>query len=338
MFYRNLRNNKININGHKKNQTSYLSPHTDISSKYNPCSPNKTCKTNNKQKKYYNINKTDNLSSKIKSKIAKGRINNLNINFNNVIFNAPLSNISQNLNFNSNIINNSKSFNIVSNSNNNIMSNNTFLNNNNSLNNSNNTNINLSEGSHKKDKTAYILNLKNVYNNISRNRLSIYGNCFNQTENFSLTNNLTKTTDKSRVINHTYSNLYSNDKGKIFITKKNRILIKKQNNKSGNQKHTKKIIKNSKKNIKTLNKKIENLTHTNRIKKNIKILKNKKIEIREKNIASFHSKEKEKENSKILYISPNTTGRNVFIAHRINVNRNSNLLAKKFNKSRIKKK
>ena len=41
-----------------------------------------------------------NISSKIKSKIAKGRINNLNINFNNAIVNAPLSNIIQNLNFN----------------------------------------------------------------------------------------------------------------------------------------------------------------------------------------------------------------------------------------------
>ena len=153
IFYRNLLNTKLNIKSHKKSQTTYLSPTFEIPhTKDKPSSPKIL---NKQQKQYYNINKSDNISSKIKSKISKGRINNLNINFNNVIFNAPLSNINENINFNNNLINNnnSNSFKIFSNeNNNNLRNNNTFLNNN-SLNNSRNTNNNnLSDGVNQKDK------------------------------------------------------------------------------------------------------------------------------------------------------------------------------------------
>ena len=343
IFYRNLLNSKLNINSHKKSQTTYLSPTLEIPNTKNKPSSPKIVK--NQQKQYYNINKSDNISSKIKSKISKGRINNLNINFNNVIFNAPLSNINENINFNNNLINsnNSNSFKIVTNANNNNYknNNNTYLNNNNSLNNSGNTNNNnLSDGVNQKDKNIYIMNLKNVYNHISRNRMNIYGNSFTQTENYSLTNNNTKTTydkNKNNIINHTYNNLYSNEKNNIFNLKKNKILIKKSRNKSGNQKHSKKIIKNSikkaKKSIKNPNKKIDYGNNSNRLVKNIKI---KKIDNQEKNIQSFHNKDKNNNNnSKILYASPNTTGRNI-ISQPINVNRNSTLFSKKNNKSKKK--
>ena len=340
IFYRNLINNKLNINNHKKSQTTYLSPNFEIPNTKNKPSSPKIAK--NQQKKYYNINKSDNISSKIKSKISKGRINNLNINFNNVIFNAPLSNINENINFNNNLINNnnSNSFKIVTNGNsNNFRNNNAYLNNNNSLNNSGNTNNNnLSDGVNQKDKNIYIMNLKNVYNNMSRNRMNIYGNSFTQTENYSLTSNNTKTNydkNKNSVINHTYNNLYPNEKHNLFNIKKNKILIKKSSNKSGNQKNSKKIIKNSikktKKNIKNSNKKIDYGDNSNRLVKNVK---NKRIDIQEKNNPSFQKKEKDN-NSKILYVSPNTTGRNIISQH-INVNRNSTLFSKKNNKSKKK--
>ena len=341
IFYRNLLNNNLNLNAHKKSQTTYLSPNLEITAKKNPASPRNM---NIQQKNYYNINKSDNISSKIKSKIAKGRINNLNINFNNVIFNAPLSNINENINFNNNLLNNnSSSFNIMSSSNNNnlIRNNNTFLNNNNSLNNSNNTNNNLSDGGNPKDKNIYIMNLKNVYNNISRNKMNLYGSSFSQTDNYSLTSNNTKINYdkiKNKIVNHTYSNLYPNEKHNLFHSKKNKVLIKKTSSKSGNQKHSKKIIKNSlkksKKIIKKSNKKIDYGNNSNRLEKHIK----DKISINDdKIIPSFQNKEKDKEsNSKNLFISPNTTGR-IKVSQPINVNRNSNLFSKKVNsKKKIK--
>ena len=337
IFYRSLLNN--NINTHKKSQTTYLSPNFEISTKNNASSPKNV---NKPPKQYYNINKSDNISSKIKSKITKGRINNLNINFNNVIFNAPLSNINENINFNNNLLNNnSNSFNLVSssNNNNNIRNNNTFLNNN-SLNNSNNTNNNLSDGGNPKDKNIYIMNLKNVYNNISRNKMNLYGSTFSQTDNFSISSNNTKINYdkmKNKIVNHTYTNLYSNEKHNLFNNKKNKILIKKTNNKSGNQKHSKKTIKNSlkksKKNIKKNNKKIDYGNNSNRLEKNIKDQKNL-ITNEDKIIPSIQNKEEN--NSKMVFISPNTTGRNI-ISQPINVNRNSNLFSKKIDsKKKIK--
>ena len=327
IFYRNLLNNN-NINSHKKSQTTYLSPEFDISPKNNPSSPKII---NRQQKQFYNINKSDNISSKIKPKLVKGRINNLNINFNNVIFNGPLSNINENINFNNNIIsNNSNSFNIISNSNNNNLKNNTFLNNINFLNNSSNINNNISEGDNVNDKNIYIMNLKNVYNNISRNKMSLYGTSFSQTDNFSLTKNNTKIQyHKNTITNHTYSNLMSNEKPNI---KKSRVLNKKLNYKSGNQKNSKKIIKNNPKktkNIKMSSKKLEHGNNVNHFKRE----KKKGKENEEKNNASYEKKEKENNDSKNIYISPNTTGRNIAV-HPINVNRNSNLLSKKTSKSR----
>ena len=68
----------------------------------------------------------------------------------------------------------------------------------------------------------------------------------------------------------------------------------------------------------------------------VKNIKNKKIDNQEKNIQSFHNKDKNNNNnSKILYASPNTTGRNI-ISQPINVNRNSTLFSKKNNKSKKK--
>ena len=331
-IYKNLlSNNNMNINLHKKNKTTYLTTMFEVSPKNNAASPKIT---NKQRKQFYNINKSDNISSKIKPKIAKGRINNLNINFNNVIFNAPLSNINENINFNNN---NSNSFNLVSVSNNNYRNNgnsHTFLNNN-YLNNSSNTNTNnnLSEGENPNDKNIYILNLKNVYNNISRNKTNIYGSSFTQSENYSLPSTNAKILyEKNKVINHTYSNLYSTDKQELLNNKNNKISIKKSYNKSGNQKNTKKIIRNSvkksNKSIKSKNKKNDNNNHV------LKNEKSKRSEKREKNNNSFQHKEKENHNKK-LYLSPKTTGRNN-IPQPINVNRNSNLFSKNLTKSRKK--
>ena len=344
-LYKNMLANKnMNINLHKKNKTTYLSTMFEVSPKNNAASPKIVTK---QQKQYYNINKSDNISSKIKPKIGKSRINNLNINFNNVIFNAPLSNINENININ----NNSNSFNLISVSNNNFRNNgnsNTFLNNNNYLNNSSNanTNNNLSEGENPSDKNIYILNLKNVYNNISRNKANLYGTSLSQSDNYSLSNNNQKINYESnnRIINHTYSNLYSNDKHELINNKKNKISIKKSyNNKSGNnQKNSKKMIKNSakksNKNIKTTKTKKNEYGNNNNNNININNLekndKNKKIEKREKNNASFHCKDNNN-NTKNMYLSPKTTGRSN-IPQPINVNRNSNLFSKNLTKSRKK--
>ena len=328
IFYRNLlNNNNININSHKKIQTTYMASNIEMSPNNKPSSP-KIMKIN--QKQYYNINKSDTVSSKIKPKIAKDRINNLNINFNNVIFNAPLSNINENINFNNNIINSSNSFNLVTASNNNnLINNNTYMNNN-YLNNSSNTYNNVSEGENFNDKNIYIMNLKNVYNNISRNKLNLYGNSLSQTNNFSITKNNTKTNydmNKNKIVNHTYSNLYSNDKKDI---KKNKILIKKSSTKSGNQKNSKKIIKSSmKKSKKNIIKKNEYGNNSNHL---IKKEKKKIIDTEERINESLKFKNQENNN---IYISPNTTGRN-YIVKPINVNLNSNLFSKKNIKSKKK--
>ena len=328
IFYRNLlnNNNNLNIKSHKKNQTTYMAQNLEMSPNNKPSSP-KIVKI--QQKQYYNINKSETVSSKIKPKIAKDRINNLNINFNNVIFNAPLSNINENINFNNNIINNSNSFNLVTSSNNNnLRNNNTYLNNN-YLNNSSNTYNNLSEGENFNDKNIYIMNLKNVYNNISRNKMSLYGNSLSQTDNYSLSKNNTRTNydmNKNKIVNHTYSNLYSNDKKNI---PKKRILIKKSSTKSGNQKNSKKVIRNSTKKSKKNLKKLEYGNNSNHL---IKKEKKKIFETEEKINDSVKYKNQENNN---IYISPNTTGRN-YIVKPINVNRNSNLFSKKNNKSKKK--
>ena len=184
------------------------------------------------------------------------------------------------------------------------------------------------------------MNLKNVYNNISRNKMNLYGSTFSQTDNFSISSNNTKINYdkmKNKIVNHTYTNLYSNEKHNLFNNKKNKILIKKTNNKSGNQKHSKKTIKNSlkksKKNIKKNNKKIDYGNNSNRLEKNIKDQKNLNIN-EDKIIPSIQNKEEN--NSKMVFISPNTTGRNI-ISQPINVNRNSNLFSKKIDsKKKIK--
>ena len=327
-LYRNLLNGYNNIlNLHKKTQTTYLSTMFEGSPQNKVTSP---MVMNKQQKKYYNINKSDNITSKIKPKIAKGRINNLNINFNNVIFNAPLSNINENINFNSHIMNNnSNSFNLVPGSTNNIgrnnFSTNTFSNNN-YLNNSSHTNNNLSEGENQNDKNLYIMNLKNVYN-ISRNKLNIYGSSFSQTDNFSLSKNngrITYDNARNKIVNNTYSNIGSNDKQDILKGKKSRILIKKSNNRSGNQNHeikSKNSIKKSIKNLKMSNKKNEANEH---------LEKNKDTSFRNK-----EKNDKKENNLKNGFISPNSTGRNISIQP-INVNRNSNLLSKKIAKSNKK--
>ena len=248
-FYKNLISNpKINLISNNKKYKNYLSTMTQTTPKNNPTSPIAA-----KLKKEFNSkNKSDNINSKIKPKIGKGRINNLNINFNNVIFNAPLSHINENINFNSNIINNNNStpLNLMSITNNN---------------NSSHTNNNISEVDNHAGKNVYIMNLKNMYN-ISRNRIGFYGGKFSQTENISASKTKGKLITKSRniIVNHTYANLLSNNNKNI----KAKMIIKKSGNKSG----TRKLNSKKKKNV-TNTIKVETMNNSNTIYKSKNNLK-----------------------------------------------------------------
>jgi hypothetical protein len=303
------------------------------------------------QKKLYNINKSESVTSKIKTKITKNKINNLNINFNNVIFNAPLSNISENINFNNNFSNNSNenlSYKLSTPTNNRLNFSNTISMNNNNFIPSNshqiNTNFNIKDV--QSQKMNYITNLKN-FCNFSRNKTSLYGRSFSQTEdNYSLINQNNNITangkiiyDKNKAINHTYSNLISNEKQDIFKKKRSELIIPKPNTKKINLKNTKKKsnqIKKSKKKIEGRNKQLEigfkqfGITEIT-----------KGTEVIRKINDSFRNKENTKNLniSNNLYSSPNTTGR-IFTIQPINVNRNNNLITKKESKTKqkIKKK
>ena len=329
-FNKNIINNK-NACLHKKSQTTILSNILETSPKNLISSP-----MNKHQNKLYNINKSESITSKIKPKIGKHKINHLNINFNNVIFNAPISNINQNINFNNNLLTNnneSLSYKLLTPTNNNNNYSTTFFNNKN-----NNSNLmNTKELKH--DKINYITNLKNFYN-FSRNKINLYSGAITQNDdNYSLIKNSNANGkmiyDKNKITNQTYSNLYSNEKAGIFKKKRGEIIIPKPINKKIH-------IKNSK-----------NANTSNHIKKSKKKIesRNKKFEAGEKMYGhtetykkfggnandSFKTKEDNKNinTSNNLYSSPNTTGR-IFTIQPINVNRNTNLMSKKNIKTKKK--
>jgi hypothetical protein len=178
----------------------------------------------------------------VRPKIENNKINSLNINFNNLIFNGTLSNISENLNFNNNYINNSNfnsNYKILTPTNNdkNIF-NNTFSNKNNNLicsitkknnikldnaninaNNYINSNISNNNGTgFINEKSNYISNLKN-FCNFSRNKLSHLDKNINNTEDiYSLIKNSNESTT-TKLINSTYTNLSNENMG---ILKKKR--------------------------------------------------------------------------------------------------------------------
>ena len=333
-FNKNSINNK-NLCVHKKSQTSILSNIIETSPKNLISSPISVIK---QQKKLYSINKSEGIASKIRPKITKNKINNLNINFNNVIFNAPISNINENINFNNNFINNTndnKSYKLLTPTNNRINFNNTFSNNNIS-NNSNQIKYNFNFREVQNNKINYITNLKNFYN-YSRNKTSLYGKSFSQTEeNYSLikqNNNVISGKimhEKKKLTNNTYSN----EKYNISKKKKNEIIIPKPNSKKINLKNIKKKTNQIKKQKKIIDKRNEK--NDNDVK-NFGITEiSKGIEMISKINDSYRSKEDNRNNtSNNLYCSPNTTGR-IFTIQPINVNRNINLLSKKLIKTKQK--
>ena len=335
-FNKNVINNSKNSGLHKKSQTTILSNILETSPKNQIISPISNAKYQNK---IFSINQSENISSKIRPKI-KNKINNLNINFNNVIFNAPLSNINQNFNVNTNFINNtneSLSYKLLTPSNNNNQNkiNNTF---------SNNKNSNYIYSNIPNNKTQqneninYITNLKN-FSNFSRNKINLYESSLSQNdENYSLikTNSIKGKIyyDKNKINNQMYNNIY--DKNEIFKKKKSEIIPIPNNNKNLSLKKgtkTSGINKKSKKKIESRNKKFED------VEKNYgKTETYKKTEIHEKINDSFKTKEDTRNNnnnSNNLFCSPNTTGR-IFTVQPINVNRNTNLMSKKVTKTKQK--
>ena len=347
--------NNFNKNAnHKKSQTTILSNFLENSSKNNIYSP---VNNNNKQhNKLYQINKSESIASKVRSKIENNNINNLNINFNNVIFNAPLTNINENINFNNNFINNTHfntNYKLLTPTNNRNSFNNTFSNNNRISNNlvnivnKNNTNVSNSNtvnnnrkiiNSETIGKINYITNLKN-YSNFSRNKMNSIDKYINNTEDIY---SLIKSSEINQVkmINNTYTNL-PNEKNEIFAKKKRELLISKDNNKRVNIKNTNKKtnqIKKPKKKIESRNKNLENGFENYGITQNIN-LGNKFIfgsgnfELIKNINDSFKTKDNRNNNynssMNYLYSSPNTDGRIIGIRP-INVNRNSNLMSKKY--------
>ena len=309
--------------------------------------------------KLYNINKSESIASKMRPKIENNKINNLNINFNNVIFNGPLSNISENLNFNNNFINhtnfntNYKLLTPTNNNHNNFS--NTFSNKNNNnikVNNISNTNFNNSNNNNNKpfsignskEKGNYITNLKN-FCNFSRNKISSLDKYYNNTEDiYSLIKNSSEM-NPSKLINNTYTNsTKEKNNNEILKKKKRELIILKQNTKkislkSANKKEIQ--IKKPKKKIEGRNKKFENELGNLGATQNVNFAKNLGLGNLEliKNINdSFKTKDDNKKNyssTNYLYSSPNNTGRN-FGVKLINVNRNSNLISKKYIKTKSK--
>ena len=354
-------NNFIKNANHKKSQTTVLSNFFETSSKNNIYSP---VNNNSKQfNKLYQINKSESIASKIRPKIENNKINNLNINFNNVIFNGPLSNINENLNFNNNIINNTNfntNYKLLTPTNNRNSFNNTFSNNNrlsnnlvniankNNANISNVNNSNTSNNNGKKinpgtlGKINYITNLKN-FSNFSRNKMYSIDKYMNNTEDIY---SLVKSTEMKQVkmINNTYTNL-NNEQNEIFSKKKRELIIPKNTNKkidikNNNKKSSK--IKKPKKKIESRNKNIENdlcnyaITQNN-LGNNF-LFDSSNMELIKIKNGSFKTKDDENANYiSLIYLSssPNTDIRNVG-SRPINVNRNSNLMTKKYIKAKPK--
>jgi hypothetical protein len=309
----------------------------------------------------------------MRPKIESNKINNLNINFNNVIFNAPLSNINENINFNNNFINSSNfnaNYKLLTPTNNHNNFNNTFsnnINNNNFINsitNNNkmsktNTNLNthfnknnISNNSNNNtkqfntglcsEKNYYITILKN-YCNFSRNKISSLDKYINNTEDiYSLIKN-TSEVNPTKLINSTYE---KNNNNEIFRKKKRELIIPKQNAKKISIKSSNKKdniqIKKPKKKIEGRNKKFENelgnygATQNLYFSRNLGILGH--LELIKNINDSFKTKEDNKKNyssTNYLCSSPNNTGR-INGVKPINVNRNSNLISKKYIKTKSK--
>ena len=382
-FNKNAINNNNKITNHKKSQSNVLSNFLETSTKNQIYSPLISSKQFNN--KLYNINKSENIVSKMRPKIENNKINNLNINFNNVIFNATLSHLSENINFNNNFINNtnfSTNYKLLTPTNNNRNNfNNTFSNNNNNNNNylnnisnknvskmnNTNTNININNNyiNHNNnisntsnnttkpfntatstEKSNYITNLKN-FCNFSRNKISSLEQYINNTEDiYSIIKNA-KESNQAKLINNTYSNS-SKEKNntEIFRKKKRELIIPKQNTKKISIKSSYKKdiqIKKPKKKIESRNKKFENDLGNYGATQNLYYSKNMGLVLGNleliKNINdSFKSKDDNKNNyisTNYLYSSPNNTGRIIGVKP-INVNRNSNLISKKYIKTKPK--
>ena len=328
-FNKNIINNKNGL--HKKSQTTIISNIIETSPKIQITSPIPSLKHQNK---IYNINQSENMSSKIRPKINNSKINNLNINFNNVIFNAPLSNINQNIHVNNNFINHTNeniSYKLLTPTNNHQKNyNNTFT---------NNKRANYSNITNNKDRANenmnYITNLKN-FSNFSRNKVNLYESSLSQNdENYSLSksnaNSIKGKVFYNKKLNEINNNMYSHEKQDVFKKKKSDIIIPIPNNKNLSLKKvtkTSNLIKKTKKKIEGRNKKFEDA------EKNYgKTETFKRKGINENNNNLFKTKEDNKANNNYFYNSPNTTGR-IFTVQPINVNRNTNLMSKKIVKTR----
>ena len=351
-FNKNAINNNKTAN-HKKSQSNILANFLETSSKNQIYSPVTTSKQFNNNK-LYNINKSESIASKMRPKIENNKINNLNINFNNVIFNGPLSNISENINFNNNFINNTNfntNYKLLTPTNNHNSFNNTFTNKNNNtkmnnttntnLNNNSNNNTNTNQIFNPNEKVNYITNLKN-FCNFSRNKFSSLDKYINNTEDIYSIIKSTTESNQPKLINNTYTNLSKEKNNTEILNKKKReLIILKQNTKKISIKSNKKEIqiKKPKKKIEGRNKKLDNDFGNFGATQNIQIAKNLGLGNFEliKNINdSFKTKEDNKKNyssTNYLYSSPNNTGR-IFGIKPINVNRNSNLISKKYIKAK----
>ena len=334
-FNKNIINNR-NFGLHKKSQTTILSDLLESSSKNHICSPMSTVKQQNKNK-IYTINRSENIATKMRPKIKTNKISNLNINFNNVIFNAPISNINQNINYNTtyeNNINENLNYKLLT-PNNKFNFNKTFSSNKNNnshlINNNNNT-----SKEPLNEKLNHITNLKN-FSDFSRNRANYYGQSFSQTDdNYSIIknnySNYGKTIyDKNAISNHTYYSLNMNEKTEIFKKKKIELIIPKPLNKKIDLKNVKKTANKSqktKKKIEGRNKKFENDP------KNYRMTENNK-DIYGNDYSKTNDDYRIVNKSKIYYPSPKTTGRNNTIQP-INVNRNINLISRKAVKTKQK--
>ena len=334
-FNKNIIFNNNNAGLHKKSQTTILSNLLDSSPKNYICSPISLIKH---QKKIYTINKSENITSKIRPKIANQKFNSLNINFTHIIVNAPLSNMNQNFNYNNiNNTNDNISYKLLTPLNNRNIYNNTFSN-------TKSNNSHLTNNNRVKDhvKINYITNLKNFYN-FSRNKANAYGKSFSQYEdNYSIfkannySNNGKIVYDKNKksnhTNNHTYSILCTNDKNDIFKKKKNELIIPKPNNNKRimikNDKKSSNKSQKTKKKIEGRNKKFESDMKYLRVTENSKdVFGNESFKTKEdiKNLKNYTK----------IYLSPNTTGR-ITTIQPINTNKNSTFLSKKITKTKQK--
>ena len=330
-FNKNVINSK-NISLHKKSQTTILSNVLESSSKNHILSPTHM---NKQQNKIHTINKSENVVSKMRPKINTNKISNLNINFNNVIFNAPLSNINQNIHYNNTYGNNNNNENLSYKL---LTPNNKYYNFNKTFSNNKNNNSNLTNNNTFKEpvneKLHHITNLKN-FSDFSRNKNYYYGQSFTQNDdNFSLikknySNNGQLIYDKYKNISNTCYSLNPNEKTEIFKKKKIDLIIQKTTaGKTISIKNGKKPTNKSQKTKKIIESRNQNFGQNYRMTDNSKDINGNN---------SFKTKDDYRnfDNSKTLYPSPKTTGRNITIQP-INVNRNTNLISRKAVKTKQK--